>query len=420
MPKAKKTPWVDNVVDIFDGMAQVHTTRNSGGNYYIRMRVKGEKKYLHQSLKTRDKETAIARAKKKVLEVNRHIQDGTPIFGMTLRELANEYLDERRDEIGLDGGITEGRWNTIKTYVNSFLRFKHPTLKLAELDQDSCYDYYAWRNKERPGISYITIRNEQALINHLWGYAFRKRYVNFESFRFKKLKAPIDSDTARRGSFTPEEWKRIYKFMRDWVNEKKDTDQRLYLERALVRDCMLIGANTMLRVGELWQLKWKDIRDGGERETDTGKKVRLAIITVRGETSKVRKTRKFESRGLQYFKRLKSRTKFKGRDDYVFSQIDQAKRFRRESFYAYWVEIMKGAKIKDYKDRNLTWYSLRHFAITTRLRAEIDVMTLAEIAGTSVEQIRKHYGHIDRAMRERAILKDPKDVTVGFDEMELD
>ena len=47
-------------------------------------------------------------------------------------------------------------------------------------------------------------------------------------------------------------------------------------------------------------------------------------------------------------------------------------------------------------------------------------MTLAEISGTSVEQIRKRYGHIDRAMSKRAILKDPKDVTVGHDEVELD
>lgn len=101
--------------------------------------------------------------------------------------------------------------------------------------------------------------------------------------------------------------------------------------------------------------------------------------------------------------------------------IDQVSlNLRKESNQSCRVEITKEAKIKDYKDRNLTWYSLRHFAITTRLRAEIDLMTLAEISGTSVEQIRKRYGHIDRAMSKRAILKDPKDVTVGHDEVELD
>ena len=68
---------------------------------------------------------------------------------------------------------------------------------------------------------------------------------------------------------------------------------------------------------------------------------------------------------------------------------------------------MEGAKIKDHKERKLTWYSLRHYGITTRLRAEIDIATLADIAGTSIDQIEKHYGHIDSSMRDRAILKDP-------------
>ena len=132
----------------------------------------------------------------------------------------------------------------------------------------------------------------------------------------------------------------------------------------------------------------------------------------------MRVSRIVKSRGGEYFKRIRKRSNFTNRDDFIFTQIESENRFRRESFYKYWHELMEGAKIKDYKERKLTWYSLRHYGITTRLRAEIDVTTLADIAGTSISQIEKHYGHIDSSMRDRAILKDPIYMPVGTEDVD--
>ncbi len=108
--------------------------------------------------------------------------------------------------------------------------------------------------------------------------------------------------------------------MRKWVNEvDKNLDENTYLERALVRDCILIGANTMLRVGELWQLKWKDIKSIHEAKTNNDLKVEVVELNVRAETSKIRVSRIVKSRGGEYFKRLHKRSNFTGRDDFVFS-----------------------------------------------------------------------------------------------------
>ena len=148
--------------------------------------------------------------------------------------------------------------------------------------------------------------------------------------------------------------------------------------------------------------------------------VEIVELKVRAETSKVRVGRVVKARGGEYFKRLRKRSNFTDRDDFIFCQIDSPNKFRRESFYSAWQELMKGANIKDHKERKLTWYSLRHYGITTRLRAEIDVTTLADIAGTSIEQIEKHYGHIDSSMRDRAILKDPIYMPVGTEESTWD
>jgi integrase len=419
MTKKEKQSWRGDTYEILGGKAIIYTTLKSGGNYYVRMRLTLEKKYLRQSLKTPDLDTAIQRAEDFVLQTLSDINSGKKMFGMTLGELAEEYLEYRKDDIGLETGITEGRWKTIKTYVNALLRYKTPQIKLSELDVDSCYEYLKWRNSDYPGISSVTVRNEQATINHLMKYAFRNKHTHFEKFRFKEIKLRGGRDQRRRGVFESNEYRQLYVFMRKWVNEaKKDLDEKTYLERFLIRDCVLIGANTMLRVGELWQLKWKDIKTIYEANTNTGKTVNIVELNVRAETSKVRVSRIVKSRGGEYFKRIRKRSNFTNRDDFIFTQIESENRFRRESFYKYWHELMEGAKIKDYKERKLTWYSLRHYGITTRLRAEIDVTTLADIAGTSISQIEKHYGHIDSSMRDRAILKDPIYMPVGTEDVD--
>ncbi len=71
---------------------------------------------------------------------------------------------------------------------------------------------------------------------------------------------------------------------------------------------------------------------------------------------------------------------------------------------------MLGAEIPEYKDRKLTWHSLRHYAISKKLSAEVDLASLAEISRTSIQQIQNHYGHISRSMGRRAVLKDPVDL----------
>lgn len=59
----------------------------------------------------------------------------------------------------------------------------------------------------------------------------------------------------------------------------------------------------------------------------------------------------------------------------------------------------------NYKERNLTWYSLRHFGITCRLRAGASVFDVAKTAGCSPMYIDKHYGHFDPSMARSMALK---------------
>lgn len=58
-----------------------------------------------------------------------------------------------------------------------------------------------------------------------------------------------------------------------------------------------------------------------------------------------------------------------------------------------WSDLLSSTQIKDYKE--LTPYSLRHFAITGRLYAAVSVYEVAKEAGTSISYIENHYEHLD-------------------------
>jgi integrase len=184
--------------------------------------------------------------------------------------------------------------------------------------------------------------------------------------------------------------------MRTYSSKKECPDENQRLERLMVRDAVLIASNTMLRVGELWNLKWSDI--------SVDRKKGLVTINVRAETAKNRKRRKVISRGVEYFIRLRERTPNAKEDGYIFSSIGGDRKLPRYRWYLHWKALMEGIKV-DYKKRNVTWYSARHFGITCRIRAGVPFGTIGQLAGTSVAFIEKHYSHFDTRMLESAARK---------------
>ena len=65
---------------------------------------------------------------------------------------------------------------------------------------------------------------------------------------------------------------------------------------------------------------------------------------------------------------------------------------------------MSLAKIKT-ADRKLSFYSLRHYFVTQRWKAGVQLRDIANSCGTSVNQIEKTYYHIDEEkMIETAVM----------------
>jgi len=401
--KLKKTSFIQFETEVLGGKASVIKTSQAGDVYQFRMWVNEEKKYVRKSLFTKDLDTAIQRAENKYLDLYSDIRSGKKLFGIKLKEVVDLYLDYRKEDVEV-GNITEGRLNTIKTQMKHLLNYKNANTKMAELDTMSCYEYANWCRANRVNVRDVTIRNEQAIINNLIRFAYRKGYCHFQSFEFRTIKVRKD-ENSRRGTFTLEQYDDLCRAMRTWSSKKQcGEDEKLRNERLLVRDCILIASNTMLRVGELWQLKWKDIEKIELAYDAEEKEYQLVTINVRAETSKTRTARRIVARGGEYFRRLKERSEFTDDNDYVFSGDRGNKIISRQKLYKSWQELMEMIGI-DYVTEKITWYSLRHFGITCRLRAGCSIYDVAKVAGTGTVFIDQHYGHFDDSMSKSMALR---------------
>jgi integrase len=393
-----KKSFYEDEREIMGGRAKVIRTRQSGEVWQLRMWVSGEGKYLRESLKTTDLETAVSRAETRYLQIYSDIKTGRKIFGITLGELVKAYISKRQEDV-IAGLITKERVGTIHAHLKHLLLYKGANTKVGHLDRNSMFDYVVQRRREQNDVKDITIKNEQSTINAMMKFGHREGLSHIDSFEFQQFR----KNEERRNTFELQEYDELIRFMRKWSVEK-NINEIVLKERLMIRDMVLCAANTMLRVGELWALKWGDILGYETHNEESGKKLLLVRIRVRAETSKVRKSRDITVRGGEYFKRLYERSSFKEAHHLVFHAGDGKTEFSKRKIYAYWEELMKGIGVS-YVERNVTWYSLRHFGITCRLAAGASVFDVAKVAGSSSSNIDNHYGHFSQEMSRSMSLK---------------
>lgn len=388
--------------EILGGKAKVFRVPNSGDVYQFQMWISEEKKTLRKSLKTKDFETAVKRGEELYLQTFSDVKSGRKLFGITLEELSDAYIKWREEDVAL-GNITQGRVVTIKSQMKHFLDYKGHQTKLSELDRNSCYEYELWRVQQTPTTKKVTIRNEQATFNHMMKYAYRVGYSHIDTLDFRKIVIK-GADISRRDTFKLEEYDRLVRYMRTYVSKRACPDETERLERMMVRDAILVASNTMLRVGELWNLKWKDILQIEKIFDEDEKEMSLVTINVRAEIAKTRKQRRVPVRGGEYIERIKARAIYTDPEDFIFCGVGKRTKQRVHFWYGHWAVLMAAIDI-DYKERNLTWYSLRHFGITCRIRAKVMLSDISQLAGTSVSHIESHYGHYDDDMLRQASIK---------------
>ena len=110
------------------------------------------------------------------------------------------------------------------------------------------------------------------------------------------------------------------------------------------------------------------------------------------------------TRGAEYFLRLKKRTEFTEPQHLLFS-LNGVVPLDDRKWQKHWYHLMDEIGISNHKERKLTWYSLRHFGITMRVMANVSLIDLSKLAGTSVSHIENTYLKYSEAQSGTAALK---------------
>jgi integrase len=409
MPLKKQTFNADEI-EIYDE-AVVY---KRGEYWQMRMWLGKEKKYARFSLRTRNRDTAIDKAKKYYHELMAQQLAGKTYFSKTTKQGVEEYLKQRALDVEAEL-IVKGRYGTIKTHLEHWLDFIGRDTKLKELERTDCENYLHSRTKTKKkiNVSQTTVANEQSTINAMLSWLYKRNETYIEAFDFKPLKRIDRGDEAlRRSTFTDEEVIVIKQELEKYITEAKgNVDEEGNMSKVINGYYLLISIITGLRRGEQLQLKWSDIKwleknVKGQAEDDT---YSLVKITVRAETTKVRKTRHFVVKDWEYFDELfkllqpryvkanKENKKMKAfGDTFVFSANGMSMLTPRAIGY-HFDKMIELAEIKDTDTRDLVPYSFRHYFITDRINRGATPTQVAETCGTSTAQIEKTYYHTSEA-----------------------
>ena len=167
------------------------------GEYWqMRMWLTKEKKYARFSLRTRNRDTAIDKAKKYYHELMAQQLSGKTYFSMTTKQGVEEYVKQRSKDMEA-GLIVKGRLGTIKTHLEHWLKFVGKDTKLKEMERTDCENYFHNRtkNKKKLPVGRTTVLNEQSSINAMMSWLHKRGESYIEAFDFKKLPSNVTDVT---------------------------------------------------------------------------------------------------------------------------------------------------------------------------------------------------------------------------------
>ena len=378
---------MSDVLDIFDGNVRIFRTTNSGDVYQMSMYVKDEKRYIRKSLRTRDKEIAIASAQKEFIFYQAKIMNGEKLFSITANELRNKYLEYIEKQVK-EKQLSIGRQTNIKTYTKHYLNFVGKNTKILNIDKKEFQKYRSYRQSKKSDIRMSVVQNESITIKQMYKFAKNEGFIN-QNYELDFGKLKVDKNESSRIAYEVSDYKKLISVAMFWYKKVSDVhvtrNEEIYY-RKTIRDFILLMGNYGFRTQELRLIKWKDVVIHND-ETVT--------ITIRKENAKTKKERKVRGRRSDIFLRRKTYSNFTDSDCFVFSRFDRDEEISKTILYDYYNSLIKEVKekYKDFQEQDL--YSLRHFFITSHLIAsKISVYDLAKYCGTSLQQISNTYDNV--------------------------
>jgi integrase len=206
-------------------------------------------------------------------ELRLKVRDGGPLKKPTFEKAYERFKGHYRH-----AASSERRYNevidTIERYGLPFFRGK----TLDSVDNALMQDFVAKRRSKglRKVPAAATVNKDLGSLKVFFNWAFRNGFTD-RAIEFDKPKGKH----VRRVHFDGADWGKLTRYMRTWVAQaKRGRGGHKTREREMLRNYILILANTGIRVGEARHLRWRDVRIDTDQYNQS-----FVMLNVKGKTS---------------------------------------------------------------------------------------------------------------------------------------
>ena len=380
------------------------------GSWFFRMHLKEEGRHFRKSLRTTDKSEALSRLHDEVISLLAKVQSGQRILAVSIKDLLRRYRKHLDEEV--QAGQIAANTRKLNYYrVVTGTKFMSEVLpagldtKVSALDGEIFKGYLAWRVAQRAAkhvgatIRRDVMRDELLAIRKMFLYARKEKLCTEKTIPVWDFVVEREAPIRRR--MTREDYSSVNRCLRTWASEGRD--ERDSYHRSIVRAIFLVISNSGMRSGEVFGLKNNDL--------EIHRTANECIITIRPETTKVRRGRKIvlgaslggrleDTKPINYLIRwIDEWQRHKEPTDHVFAPYETGAKSVRGTYYHHYQALRT-----ELEKISLEWfdtYHCRHFWITNRLLAEEPIHLVAKAAGTSTGEIEKTYSHVLTEMSTR-------------------
>ncbi|MGE4520201.1 MAG: tyrosine-type recombinase/integrase [Desulfobacteraceae bacterium] len=266
---------------------------------------------------------------------------------------------------------------TYKTQVRHFDYWINPVIGKKSFNEITIEDCSKIQeNMQKAGRKPRTIQHVFSTLHHVWQFALDDELT--------EKRCPTES---RRFELEPVKNKKERVF--SYEEEKKLLDY-LELVNRQVHDLVVLGFDTGLRRGSLFNLKWQDIDFVNKQITSRGLNNKVYETLTIAMTERVFKAlnRRFEERN----------------SDYVFSLKNGKPHTYTPSAFA---RALKNLKFNEGRDRldRLSFHNLRHTFGTRTMASSGNVYQVKELLGNKQIETTLRYAHINDKQKKNAILE---------------
>jgi integrase len=361
-----------------------YIVRSKAFGRYFRLRWQENGRYRYKSLKTRNYSQALSAAKTLMVKINRGLDPNTPT------DYENAFEGYMR-------ALTCGQKRRNQV---AHIHYRHLLPFFGRMDV-SKINTERWEEYKKQRVALVvshgqvvrhkTLLHERSLLQAFLRYCLKRSMIIEmpDITAYSKKNEGISTHKQRGAAYTKEEIKIIFEILRQRTDFDAELKQEPYYRNMLYAYALALFFSCG-RTGEIRQLRTGDISF-----SDDG-----AVIIIRSETSKIKKSRKTAVPAevadvLRDF--IKWSQPLRGREEYIFYCHDHPIKpvaTLNQTFKK--LMIAEGL----YENENGTLRpisSLRNSALTI-LSGEVEQAFLCAVAGTSARMLRQHY-HDKRAER---------------------